>query len=321
MRTKWCGVVIIIVSGLMARPVGAASAGVGEIAKDADTVIVAQGGVAVTLGDLDAWMQDVPENERPGFIRSPKRIETTLYQLLMVKQLNHEAKLAGLDRDPFVQRQAQQAVERTVARYQRDKWASSITPPDFGELAQERYTADPDKFRGPDVATVVHLLVTEKDRGADAAKKLIEKLYKQARKNPAKLEKLALANSEDPSVQSNSGVLKDVKLDGLDGKFADATRHLNPGELSAPVQSQFGWHLIRLDAIERGALPAFEEIKGKLTAQLEQDWRAKTINAYFDGLRSRELKPDPAVMAELPFRYGEVAMPDVPAPAAQPASK
>jgi hypothetical protein len=318
--TSWATLAVAL-TGLLSLPSTSAEVAAGQIAKDADTVIVAQGDIAITLGDLDAWMQDVPADKRAGFIRSPDRIETTLFQLLMIKQLNREAKAQGLDKDPFIQRQVQMQVERTIARYQREKVANAITAPDLSDLAKERYLANPEQFRGPDVVTVVHLLITEKDRGADAAKKLIDKLYKVARKNPAKLEKLALANSEDPTVQNNSGVLKNVKLADLAPKFAEAARQLQPGELSAPVPSEFGWHLIRLDAIDRGALPAFEDIKDKLTAQLEQEWRSKTYNAYFDDLRQRALKPDPEVMAELPFRYGEVAMPDVPAPPAQPTTK
>lgn len=318
--TSWATLAVAL-TGLLSFHTANAEVAAGQIAKDASTVIVAQGDVTITLDDLDAWMQDVPADKRAGFIRSPERIETTLFQLLMIKQLNREAKAQGLDKDPFVQRQVQMQVERTVARYQREKVANAITAPDLSELVRERYLANPEQYRGPDVVTVVHLLITDKARGADAAKKLIDKLYKQARKNPAKLEKLALANSEDPSVQNNSGVLKGVKLNELDPKFAEAARNLQLGELSEPVQSQFGWHLIRLDAITRGAVPAFEDIKVALTAQLEQEWRSKTYNAYFDDLRQRALKPDPAVMAELPFRYGEVTMPDVPAPPARPAAE
>lgn len=303
MPVRW---MVAILGGLAGS---AASAAVTDhqVAKDAETVIVAQDGVAVTLGDLDAWMQGVPEEQRAGFIRSPKRIETTLYQLLMVKQLNREAREQGLDRDPFVQRQVQQAVERVIAGYQREKVASLIAVPDLEELAQERYLANPEQFRGPDAADVVHLLIMEQERGTTAAKALIDKLYRKASKNPAKLEGLALAYSDDPSAKSNSGVMKGTRLDSLDANFAEAVRQLKPGGLSAPVRSQFGWHIIRLDALHRGEVPSFEAIKERLVAQLQQEWRSKTYNAYFDELRARPLSPDPAVMADLPFRYGEIS--------------
>lgn len=316
MPNRWMVALPALIGGLLASTAPAAVVD-RQIAADSEKVIVAQDGVAVTLGDLDAWMQGVPEEQRAGFIRSPKRIETTLYQLLMVKQLNREARAQGLDKDPFVQRQVQQAVERVIAGYQREKVATTIAVPDLDQLARERYLVDPEQFRVPDSADVVHLLIVGQDRGNDAAKALIEKLYRQARKHPENLEKLALEHSDDPSAKTNSGVMQAAGLDTLDPSFAAAVRKLRPGELSAPVQSQFGWHIIRLDAFHRGEVPSFEAIEDRLVNQLRQEWRTKTFNAYFDELRQRALEPDPEVIAELPFRYGDI--PDLTG-AGQPAS-
>lgn len=281
-----------------------ANANLLETRADAASVVVRQGDVEVTLGDVDTWMLDVPEKDRAGFIRDAERIEQMLFQILVMKQANRDARASGLDKKPYVVNHMAVASERTLARYQMEAAKNAIKAPDFSELAKEKYAADPTQFREPDTATLVHLLITEGERGSDAAVKLIQKLHKRTLKDPGKLEALVMEYSDDSSKVSNQGVLKNVSLATLDATFADAARKLEPGQVSEPVKSQFGWHIIRLDAITRGRLPEFDEIKTKIVADLEREYIDREFRAYIDELRQRPMDPNPEVLANLPFRYG-----------------
>lgn len=281
---------------------------------DSELVVVTQGDVSVTLGDVDTWMLDVPEKDRAGFIRSPERIENMLFQLLLMKQVVKEAEATGIAQQPLVKRHMKQASDRTLARYQMEAAREAIAVPDFTDLVAERYAAKPEAYRQPDIATLVHLLITEGERGSDAAVKLINKLYKQAAKNPSKLEELVVKNSDEPNAASTKGLIKDISLSALDADFSEAVRKLKPGELSPPVKSQFGWHIIRLDSIKLGQLPPFEEIKDSIKKQLENEYIEKTFKEYVGGLRQRAVEPNAEVMEALPFRYGGD---DEPAPAAE----
>jgi parvulin-like peptidyl-prolyl isomerase len=291
---------------------------------DAATVIVKQGDVAVTLGDVDTWMLEVPEQDRAGFIRSPERVESMLFQLLLLKQANVDARKAKLDQDPLVAAHMRMASERTLAKYQMDAMRKSIKSPDFNDLAHERYLSNREQFRQPSIANLVHLLITEGERGPEEAEKLIQKLYRQALKNPAKLEQLVAKYSDDASKGINQGRLKDISLATLDPDFARAAGDLTPGQLSEPVKSQFGWHIIRLDAIQKGRLPEFDEVKASIIAKMEQEYSENTFRSYVNSLREKSLDPNPAELEKLPFRYG--GSPDdsastAPAPAAPSAEK
>jgi parvulin-like peptidyl-prolyl isomerase len=291
---------------------------------DAATVVVKQGDVAVTLGDVDTWMLEVPEQDRAGFIRSPERVESMLFQLLVLKQANVDARKAKLDQDPVVAAHMRMAAERTLAKYQMDAIRKAIKVPDFSDLARERYTSNPDQYRQPAIANLVHLLITEGERGPEEAEKLIKKLYRQAEKHPAKLEELVAKYSDDASKVNNQGRLKDISLATLDAEFARAAGSLKPGEVSEPVKSQFGWHIIRLDAIQPGKLPEFDEIKDSIKASMEKEFAESAFRSYVNGLRERTLEPNPAELEKLPFRYG--GSPDdsasaAPAPAAPSAEK
>ena len=271
---------------------------------DAETVVVKQGEVAVTLGDVDIWMLSVPERDRAGFIRSPERIEQTLQQMLLLKHMAKDARAAGLDQDPTVKAHMALAAERTLAQYQRDRIARAIVTPDLQALAAERYQAKPEAFREPLRADAVHLLITEKNRTPEQARQRIDALYQQLVNDPSGLEKLAATESEDPSASSNSGRLSAVKLDDLAADFAAALRRLAPGEISEPVKTEFGWHLIRLDRLIPGRLPPFDEVKAGLVAKLEQEYQFAALRKYTDDLRQQPMDPNPEVLAKLPFRYG-----------------
>ncbi len=68
-------------------------------------VVARQGGVEVTLQDLDAAADKIPEKDRAGFFDSPKRIESVIMALLLQKQLAVAARGDHLDKDPLVRRE------------------------------------------------------------------------------------------------------------------------------------------------------------------------------------------------------------------------
>ncbi len=270
----------------------------------ADTVVVAQGDAKVTVGDVDAWMQEVTEDKRLGFIQSPERIETMLTQLLMMKQLNVEAKASGVDKTPLVAAHARMASERVIARYQLDAFAKSVEAPDFTEMAQERFQGEKENYRGPDTADFSHILISPEKRGQDAAQALIEKLHKQLVRRPGDFAKLAAEYSSDAGSAARGGSIEGAKLNAVVEGFAEALRALKVGELSKPVQTQYGWHVIRLDKFTRGSLPTYDEIKPSILAALESEYRQNTIRGYSEAVRQREMTPNVPVLERLAYRYG-----------------
>ncbi|HVN99394.1 MAG TPA: peptidylprolyl isomerase [Steroidobacteraceae bacterium] len=116
-----------------------------------------------------------------------------------------------------------------------------------------------------------HILVKTKEE-ADA---IIAEL-----KKGAKFEKLAADKSLDNS-RTNGGDLGWFGPNNMVKPFADAVASLKKGETtSAPVQTEFGWHVIRLDDTRPITPPAFDAAKDKI----EQIVEAKKFKAYEDGL-------------------------------------
>jgi len=116
-----------------------------------------------------------------------------------------------------------------------------------------------------------HILVKTEEE----ATKIIEQL-----KKGAKFEALAQAQSIDNS-KANGGDLGWFSPGNMVKPFADAVAALKKGEYTqAPVQSEFGWHVIRLDDTRTTAPPAFDAVKDRIAQIVE----AKKFKAYGDGL-------------------------------------
>jgi peptidyl-prolyl cis-trans isomerase C len=118
-----------------------------------------------------------------------------------------------------------------------------------------------------------HILVKTKDE----ADQIIAEL-----KKGAKFEKLAADHSLDGS-KTNGGDLGWFSPQNMVKPFADAVAALKKGEYTqTPVQTEFGWHVIRLDDVRQTTPPAFDAVKDRLVQIVE----AKKFKAYGDGLVS-----------------------------------
>jgi len=112
-------------------------------------VVARQGDVEVTLQDIDAFAHKIPEKDRAGFFNSPQRIENTVLNLLLQRQLSNEARAAKLDKNPDVQRQISLAEDDTLARVYLDHYRNDLKLPNFDTLAKEYYAAHPEEFGPP----------------------------------------------------------------------------------------------------------------------------------------------------------------------------
>jgi peptidyl-prolyl cis-trans isomerase C len=118
-----------------------------------------------------------------------------------------------------------------------------------------------------------HILVEKEDE----AKKIIADL-----KKGQKFEDLAKKQSKDPGSGANGGDLDWATAASYVPEFAEAMVKLKKGELTqAPVKSQFGWHVIRVDDIREAQLPKLEEVKPQIAQQLQQQKLAQ----FQEGLR------------------------------------
>jgi peptidyl-prolyl cis-trans isomerase D len=132
----------------------------------------------------------------------------------------------------------------------------------YDQVAAERYaTAERRRAR--------HILVESASDDA-AAKARADKLAAEAT-GGADFAALAAANSDDPGSKGQGGDLGWATRESFVAPFADALFAMNTGEIRGPVKTQFGYHIIKLEAIEPGSQRPFDEVRGELEADYRRD--------------------------------------------------
>jgi peptidyl-prolyl cis-trans isomerase C len=106
-----------------------------------------------------------------------------------------------------------------------------------------------------------HILVEKEED----AKKLVQQIN-----GGAKFDELAKKNSKDTGSAQNGGDLDFAKPDAYVPEFSKAMVALKKGQVSDPVKSQFGYHIIKLEDTREAQFPPFEEVKPQVMQRLEQ---------------------------------------------------
>ena len=118
-----------------------------------------------------------------------------------------------------------------------------------------------------------HILV----EGEEDAKKIATRL-----KGGEDFAKIAKEVSKDPGSGAEGGDLGFFTKDRMVPEFAEAAFAMKPGEVSQPVKSQFGWHVIKLEERRQKPLPTFDQVKDRIAQALA----AKAQTDYLQGLRA-----------------------------------
>ncbi|MHB1125030.1 MAG: peptidylprolyl isomerase [Ramlibacter sp.] len=137
-------------------------------------------------------------------------------------------------------------------------------------VSEAEIQAEYDKFvsaNGGKEYRARHILVEKEDE----AKAIIASL-----KKGGKFEDIAKKQSKDPGSGANGGDLDWANAASYVPEFSQALIKLNKGQTTqAPVKSQFGWHVIRLDDVRQAQLPKLEDVKPQIAEQLQRQKLAK----------------------------------------------
>ena len=239
-------------------------------------VIAESARAKVTMADYEAEIDKLPPVSRAEFAANKLRLTQFLDTLYTSRVLAADARASGLDKDPLLARQIAIQVDRLLAaaRYaqleaaagaQFDKSIDQYTP-----RAREIYAATRSKYAVPEQVRVAHILVKIKDGNADAALKRAGEARAKALAG-ADFATLAREYSDDPSVARNGGELGFFEMKTMDAAFAAAAFAMTKkGELSQPVKSSFGYHIILFEDRRPAATKTFDEAKGEILSDLRK---------------------------------------------------
>lgn len=228
-----------------------------------DAVLMQVGSVQVTEKDVTAELQRVPPEARARAVGSPQTMESILKNLMARRLLTQEAEANGLASNPGLQTMVKISTERVLSDA-RMLQVDQANEPDAAVLeayARTKYKAESQRFQIPAQTHARHILITGDDAQAEA-----EKLRTQIVAG-ASFEAMAKEYSKDPGSAANGGDLGFFAEGRMVPEFDAALKTLKPGEVSEPVKTQFGWHVIQLVERRDAGTRPFEEVRKELEAE------------------------------------------------------
>ena len=156
--------------------------------------------------------------------------------------------------------------------------------------AEDFYKKNPDQFKQPEQVRASHILVAvDKEAKPEvvAEKEKAAKAIAERVKKGEAFDKLAKELSEDPSAKENSGDLNYFGREQMVPEFSAAAFKMKKDEISDPVRSQFGFHVIKVTDHKDGETVTLEKARPKLIAFLKQQKRQGEIEKVVKAIREK----------------------------------
>ena len=218
-----------------------------------DKFIAKVNGISIPQSRLDMRIASIVSQGQPD---SPDLRKAVREDLINVEVMAQESVKMGLDKKAETMQQLELAKQAVLVDAFVQNYAKTH------QVSEDALKQEYEKLKvrlGSKEYKVRHILVEDEN----AAKSIAAKL-----KKGGKFDKLAESNSKDVGSRDKGGDLGWSVPANYVKPFADAILNLTKGQVSEPVQSQFGWHIIKLEDVRELKIPSLEEGKADIAKNL-----------------------------------------------------
>jgi peptidyl-prolyl cis-trans isomerase D len=145
----------------------------------------------------------------------------------------------------------------------------------------KRYEEQMSKYASAEKRDIAHILIEVPATASDADKKAAEakaKMVAEKAASGADFAQLAREYSDDSGSKNSGGSLGVLSKGGMPGAFDDAAFALKEGAVSPAVQTDFGWHIIKVNQIQNSVIRPFDEVRDELAHELSEGARERAFN-------------------------------------------
>jgi peptidyl-prolyl cis-trans isomerase C len=218
------------------------------------TVVATVGGEPITEADISFAAEDLAQELQQMPAEQRKAFLVTV--LIDMKVMARAAREQKMDETDLFKQRLQYLEDRALRRaYFGEKIATGVTP----EALQAAYDTFKASFQGQEEVHARHILVATEDEA---------KAIKAELDGGKDFAQLATEKSTDPSAKQNGGDLGFFAKGMMVKPFEDAAFTMEVGAISNPVQSDFGWHVIKLEEKRTSQPPSMEQIAPQLQQQV-----------------------------------------------------
>ena len=247
-------------------------------------VLAKIGNQKITAADLNRIIGFYDPEQRKVIESNPQLKETILWQLVQSVVIAKIAKDKGFDKRPDVKGQQDMLLNNFLAsQYLQKVIIDKVTISDA--KARSYYKEHPESFKTPEMIRARHILIKTDPSATDEDKKKIKAKAEEVLEKLKKGEdfaKLASEVSEDPGTKSKGGDLDFFPKGTMIPAFEEAAFSLKPGEMSGLVETEYGYHIIKLEEKKDAVLEPYEKIKEKVKDQALQEMRKAAVTDFVE---------------------------------------
>lgn len=246
--------------------------------------------------EVRAVLAALPASQRAALAQNRPYLRDFVLDLYSDWALAEEAERQGLAQDPKLAARVELFKRQALAEALLQRLGEQVRPPDakaLEKLARERYAQLKDKLKEPEQRRLAHILLRDaQDCPCDTSPPAVERAQTLREELLSGRDFAAAARdlSQDKVSAARGGELGWVRRDGkLVKPFEDAAFALKqPGEISPPVTTQFGVHLIKLLEVKPARQLPYEEVKQRLKEQIVAELRHSAMEQ-----KRSQAYPDP----------------------------
>lgn len=224
----------------------------------------------------DIWSGLFPGGSAPEFETFDESIRQNVLRGIVSERLIYDQAVKdGFDKNPDVLKRIAALQKQVVMQtYVENKSKNMVNDQQLKAAYAEKVAAMKDQ----EEVRARHILLASEDEAKE--------IHKQLKKG-GDFEKIAKEKSTDKGSGAQGGDLGYFTKDRMIPEFADAAFKLKAGELSDPVKSSFGWHVIRVEDKRKMQVPTFDDLKDGLRTEVTN----KNLQDYIEGLlKATEIK-------------------------------
>jgi len=232
------------------------------------------GNATITQADLEREMKNLPEFAQALFAGSGGK-EKFLNELVKKEILYQEAVKKGLDKDPEYLKKVEDYKKITLIGSLLEKEIeakSKVTEKDV----KDYYDKHKEEISSVSQIKASHILVKTEDEA--------NKIYESLKKG-ANFTELAKKNSIDPGSAKNGGDLGFFSKGQMVPEFEAAAAKLRIGEISQPVKTKYGYHIIKVADKKLGKPIEFDKVKGLLSQRVAAEKQKEAFDSYLENLK------------------------------------
>ena len=277
-----CAIAFAIATLVLALPIASGCSKDSSSSADpfaaSDPVIARVNGVDIKQSDLTLAEEDVgAEMQTASPEAKREQLITYLADIILVTQAAEKKKLA--DTPDFKRRLAFLRNKLLMGYGLQDEAKSALTD----EAMRQVYEEAVKSVGGQEEVHARHILVETEEE----AKAILEAL-----KGGADFATLAKEKSKDPGA-ADGGDLGYFTKEQMVPEFSEVAFKMYPGQLSNPVKTQFGWHIIKVEDKRAKPVPEFEKVKDQIEAFLIRKAQTEFVAKLRQGAKIERLdKPD-----------------------------